>query len=92
MSHIDVDINVKVFGQNLTVLRNFTFTTAPGEFIAIVGPSGSGKTTLLNIIAGMDEDFTGQVDIYSSEKYEQKKPKIGFYVSTGKIDAMAECG
>ena len=85
MSHIDVDIKVKEFDQRLTVLRNFTFTTAPGEFIAIVGPSGSGKTTLLNIVAGMDEDFEGQVNIYSSEKYEQKKPKIGFMFQQARL-------
>ncbi|MBI1306750.1 MAG: ATP-binding cassette domain-containing protein [Bacteroidetes bacterium] len=34
-----------------------------GEFTAIVGPSGSGKTTLLNIIGGLDNATSGDVEV-----------------------------
>ena len=42
-------------GTNLEVHR--------GEFTAIVGPSGCGKTTLLNIIGGLDQPSSGNVEV-----------------------------
>ncbi|MFQ5913019.1 MAG: ABC transporter ATP-binding protein [Nitrospinota bacterium] len=45
----------------LTVLRNITFSVAPGEFVTLMGPSGCGKSTLLNLVAGIDRPSAGQV-------------------------------
>jgi NitT/TauT family transport system ATP-binding protein len=33
-----------------------------GEVVAILGPSGCGKSSLLRILAGLDEDYEGQID------------------------------
>jgi len=45
------------------VLRDLSFSVAPGEFVAIVGESGSGKSTLLNLIAGLESPDSGTVRI-----------------------------
>lgn len=34
-----------------------------GEFTALKGPSGCGKTTLLNLLGGLDNPTTGQIEI-----------------------------
>ena len=47
----------------LTVLRDVSFGTEQGEFVAIVGPSGSGKTTLLGLLAGLDTPTRGTVHL-----------------------------
>lgn len=44
-------------------LAGLSLQVAAGEFVALVGPSGCGKTTLLNIVAGLDHDFAGDVQL-----------------------------
>ena len=43
-----------------------------GEFAAIVGPSGSGKTTLLNMIGGLDDPTSGEVQVAGVRMSELK--------------------
>lgn len=45
------------------VLKDISFSVDPGEFLILTGPSGCGKSTLLNIIAGLDTDYEGAVDL-----------------------------
>lgn len=45
------------------VLKDVTFEVEPRSFLVITGPSGCGKSTLLNIIAGLDTDYEGSVDL-----------------------------
>ncbi len=45
------------------VLRDVSFDVAPRSFLVITGPSGCGKSTLLNIIAGLDPDYEGSIDL-----------------------------
>ena len=42
-----------------------SFTVYDGEFVSLVGSSGCGKSTILNIIAGLDNDYTGLVKFKS---------------------------
>jgi iron(III) transport system ATP-binding protein len=50
----------KTFGK-FVALEDVNLDVMPGEFICLLGPSGCGKTTLLRIIAGLEEQDTGQV-------------------------------
>jgi sulfonate transport system ATP-binding protein len=48
--------------QALPVLDRIDLTVQDGEFVAIVGASGCGKSTLLRLIAGLDDQFDGDID------------------------------
>ena len=42
------------------VLKDITLSFYPGAKIGVIGPNGSGKSSLLRIMAGVDDDFTGE--------------------------------
>jgi iron complex transport system ATP-binding protein len=44
---------VSVTLGDMPVLKNCSFSAAPGEFIVIAGPNGAGKSTLLRALAGL---------------------------------------
>jgi NitT/TauT family transport system ATP-binding protein len=46
----------------LLALDKVSLTVKDGEFVCIIGASGCGKSTLLNLVAGLDQPTSGQVD------------------------------
>lgn len=68
------------------VLRNVSFSVAPGEMMAIVGSSGSGKSTLMHLLGGLDTPTSGDVvfngkslnGMSSSAKAELRNRELGF--------------
>ena len=50
-------------GGGEPVLREITFTAAPGELVALVGPSGAGKTTITSLVARLYDPSAGVVRV-----------------------------
>jgi subfamily B ATP-binding cassette protein MsbA len=64
------------------VLRDVSFSAAPGEMLAIVGPNGSGKTTLVSLLLRFYEPSAGRILIDGQElrtfSLEQLRGCIGY--------------
>ena len=58
--------NIKKGFNGKEVLKDLELFIQRGERVGIVGRNGSGKTTLLKIIAGIDDDFKGNLRVGNS--------------------------
>src|SRR6266508_334056 len=66
MASVDVRNVVKVYrrdAEEVRVLDGLTVSVPDGAFVALMGPSGSGKTTLLNLIGGVDQPTSGELNV-----------------------------
>ncbi len=50
-------------GSAVHALDRVNLDIAPNSIVVAVGASGCGKSTLLNIIAGLDRDYEGAIDL-----------------------------
>jgi len=51
----------KVVPPKRTILKNISLNFFPGAKIGVLGLNGSGKSSLLKIMAGVDENYDGEV-------------------------------
>jgi branched-chain amino acid transport system ATP-binding protein len=52
----------KTFG-GLTVIDSLDMEVAPGEIVSVIGPNGAGKTTLFNLVSGLYEPDSGEIEL-----------------------------
>lgn len=65
------------------ILSELSLGVEPGEFVVITGPNGSGKSTLAKIVAGLEQQSSGQIildgeDISELPITERAKKGIAF--------------
>jgi NitT/TauT family transport system ATP-binding protein len=53
--------------DRIVALVDIDLAIAPGEFLCIVGPSGCGKSTLLRILAGLDRQTSGSIEVDAAQ-------------------------
>src|SRR5262245_35487184 len=69
----------KVVPPKVEVLKGIWLSFFWGAKIGVIGPNGAGKSTLLRIMAGLDEQFTG-------EAFPAKTAKVGFLPQEPQLD------
>jgi ATP-binding cassette ChvD family protein len=69
----------KVYKPNKRVLNDIYLSFFYGAKIGVLGLNGAGKSTLLKIIAGLDDNFIGDIS-------RQKKTTFGYLSQEPKLD------
>jgi sulfate-transporting ATPase len=69
----------KTYPGGREVLKDIWLSFLPGAKIGVLGLNGAGKSTLLRIMAGLDEDFTG-------EAWAAEGAKVGFLEQEPQLD------
>lgn len=84
MSILQVNSVKKIYqtrfgGNQVTALRNVSFSVEQGEYVAVMGESGSGKTTLLNILAALDKPTSGTIMLAGEDISSIKEKNIAAF-------------
>lgn len=58
------------------VLRGLDLQVARGEVVALLGRSGCGKSTLVRIVAGLDREATGTVEVTGTRAIVFQEPRL----------------
>lgn len=64
-------------GSREPMLKNISFSIAPGEVLAIIGPSGSGKSTLVRHLVGALKPLGGAVRLDGTELDHWDSEQLG---------------
>lgn len=73
-----IGISMKFAG--LTALDDVSLSVKPGEVVGLIGPNGSGKTTLLNVISGVLNPSSGEVQLDGESRQGtslQRRARLG---------------
>ena len=68
--------------EKVQVLHGIDLDIPRGDFVALMGPSGSGKTTLLNLIGGLDNPSSGEIEIESERIDRMSDAQLAHWRST----------
>lgn len=68
------------YEKNTLLFENISFSTVPGEILAITGYNGTGKTTLVRVLCGLMKQTSGRICLDGKVMSEKMRRKQCFLV------------
>jgi putative ABC transport system ATP-binding protein len=76
----DVCRNYRMGGaEPVHALRGVSLDIDQGEFVALLGKSGSGKSTLMNLIGGLDQPSSGEIEVGGQVLQSLDQTRLSLY-------------
>jgi len=69
----NVERSYKTGAGQTWVLRRINLHIQQGEFITVMGPSGAGKSSLLNVLALLDDQWSGEYWFHDQPAHTMKR-------------------
>ena len=73
----DVSLTYQTLTDEITAVKNLTFSCNEGDFLSIIGPSGCGKTTILSMLAGLLPTTEGEI-LVDGKAVNKNNDKLGY--------------
>ncbi|WP_309681392.1 type I secretion system permease/ATPase [Polaromonas sp.] len=67
-------------GSAVAVIKNLSFSIAPGDVLGVIGPSGAGKSTLARLLVGVWPAAMGKVRLDGADVYQWNKDELGPHI------------
>lgn len=74
---VEISHVYKSFGGT-HVVKDVSFTLAPGEVFGLVGPNGAGKTTIIRMLMDIIKVDSGEIRVFGEPLGERTKNRIGY--------------
>ncbi len=102
MSLVDVLNVTKEYANGEETIRpldGVSLSIEEGDYVSLMGASGSGKSTLLNLIAGIDQATSGEINVAGTEITKLSRGKladwraahIGYVFQTHNLIIILHC-
>lgn len=81
---LNVSVSDKSFSKNQNatqIISNVDFNVPDSAIVCLYGPSGCGKSTLLRIIAGLDTEYQGKIEL-DETRINHPTKRVGLTVQT----------
>jgi ABC-type Mn2+/Zn2+ transport system ATPase subunit len=91
MSEVAVAVDGAAAAYNgAPVLRDVSFSAAPGQSVCVLGPNGGGKTTLFRLLLGELEPLRGRVKLSGRPAYvaQTERTRLDFPVTALDVAVM----
>ena len=73
----NVSLTYQTLNDEITAIKDLSFSVKDGVFVSIIGPSGCGKTTILSLIAGLIKPTLGEI-LIEGKVVENKNKSLGY--------------
>ena len=80
----NVSLTYQTIDDEISAIKDLSFSCDDGQFLSIIGPSGCGKTTILSLIAVLLTPTSGKI-ILNDSNNDNSKVNIGYMLQKDQL-------